>query len=133
MQADTRSPGLAYQYVSAEDDRYQLVHLISGLGLGGAVETRWQAERWLALVAPLTDWTQEAPALQSDLALPEKVEKLRRQAEEEASVQLRSLLPDFVAEKLAQRARTQHCSFHDLVIEAVETFLEDNDEGEDDE
>jgi hypothetical protein len=125
------TPGLAYRLVSADDDRYELVHLASGLGLGGAVETRWEAERWLALVAPIADWMKSAPALQADRTLSEKIQKLRRQAEEEAEALLKTLLPDSTAKALAQRARMQHDSFRALVIEAAQALLEDDDDEND--
>ena len=94
VQEDGTPTGLAYHLGirSMEHDPiayeswYSLTHLASGLRVGrdAAVTDEETVRRWLALIAPLIDWTQSAEVIKQQVFLLRvQVEAARQQACEE--------------------------------------------------
>lgn len=90
-----KGTGLAYAY-DVEESVYALYHLASGKALIYGASTRAVAQRWLELVASLTDWTQPVEViLAQGLVLPRQMVALRNQAHDEveqACCQILSLM-----------------------------------------
>jgi hypothetical protein len=116
--------GLAYQPVGEGGQVYDLLHVPSGLAVGYGAETEYEAKRWLELVAPLMDWTQDRESASTEGCKHLKqIEAYREQAARDAEKVLLSCLPVATIELVKDKANSEGWTTREVVEEAVDVYI----------
>jgi hypothetical protein len=120
--------GLAYCPIH-EQGPFQLIHVSSGLRLGGLVETEEEAQRWLESVMPLADWTQDRHAISSLSAdFAQHLQALRNQVTNKTDEKLKSLLSPSTVKALKQEMVLSGFTLREIIEYAIDMYLDTKDD-----
>ena len=101
-----------------------MIHVSSGLSLGGLVETEEEAQRWLEAVKDLTDWTQDQQAIYSlgpDFA--QQLQEVRNQVTGQTDEKLKRLLSPLAVKALEQEMVLSSLTLREIVEYAIDSYL----------